>query len=84
MSGLDELDDALAAAEAELAKARDALRDARGARAGERLEALAKELARTQAETADIEKANARTQEKLDELEGEAETLRRRLARKAT
>lgn len=84
MSGLDELDDALAAAEAELAKARDALRDARAAQAGERLEALAKELARTQAETADVEKANARTQEKLDELEGEAETLRRRLARKAT
>lgn len=80
MSGVDELDDALLAAEAELAKAREALRDARESQAGTRLEALAKLLARTQEETVDLEKAGAAKQAELDDLVDRVKELERRLA----
>lgn len=80
MSGLDELDDALAAAEAELERARAALREAREAQAGGQLEALAKELADTQEETAELEKRNAGAQAELEELGVRARALKRRLS----
>lgn len=79
MSGLDELDDALAAAEAELERARVALREAREAQAGARLEALAKELTHTQERTAELEQQNARAQAELDALGERATALRQRL-----
>lgn len=79
MSGVDELDEALAATEAELSRLRAAVRDAREAHVGERLAALAKELAETQAAIAEAEKDNARTEDRVLELREKAKAMRERI-----
>lgn len=79
MSGVDELDDAIAAAEAELARLRTAAREAREALVGDWLARLAKELAEVQAAVADAEKENDHTEDRVLELRERAQAMRERI-----
>lgn len=79
MSGVDELDDAIAAAEAELARLRAAAREAREALVGDWVARLAQELAEVQAAVAEAEKENGHTEIRIFELREKAKAMRERI-----
>jgi chromosome segregation ATPase len=79
LNDLDELEAAITAAETALEETLAAVRRARGELAGERLDALAKQLQHTQAEALALERANDAAEGELLDLEQQALELERRI-----
>ncbi|MCC6334499.1 MAG: hypothetical protein IT380_10990 [Myxococcales bacterium] len=79
MNGVDELDDALKATEAELERLRTAVREGHEALAGERLAALQKELEQTLVAIADAEQTNASLQNRILAAREKAAEMRERI-----
>jgi chromosome segregation ATPase len=80
VSELDELAAALASAERELRELRETIRREQEARVGSQLQPLLDELARTEAEAADAEAANAKVEARVEDLAERAEALEQEIA----